>query len=124
MAEIVGWTLDRTAGIPKSQRFTFGQRLDNLALDAFQRVVTAVFSGDPHRKLEALSELLLAVEQQQALWRLVQERRWISLQQLNYIGHRLDEAGRMAAGWRRQQARKESDRPVLSAADGSPRIDP
>jgi hypothetical protein len=34
LSEIVGWTLDRTAGFPKSQRFTFGQRLDNLSLNA------------------------------------------------------------------------------------------
>lgn len=34
LREIVGWTLDRTADIPKSQRFTFGQRLDGLALEA------------------------------------------------------------------------------------------
>ena len=30
--------MDRTADIPKNARFTFGQRLDNLALDALQSV--------------------------------------------------------------------------------------
>ena len=38
----MGWTLDRTADIPKSQRFTFGQRLDNLALDTLQATVKAI----------------------------------------------------------------------------------
>jgi len=28
LQKVVGWTLDRTADIPKSQRFTFGQRLN------------------------------------------------------------------------------------------------
>ena len=35
----VGWTLDRTADFPKSQRFTFGQRLDNLSLDCHRSCV-------------------------------------------------------------------------------------
>src|SRR5258708_6404378 len=34
--QLVGWTLDRTADFPKSQRFTFGQRVDNLSLDCLQ----------------------------------------------------------------------------------------
>lgn len=32
LCEIVGWTLDRAVDIPKSPRFTFGQRPDNLSL--------------------------------------------------------------------------------------------
>ena len=34
LRELVGWTLDRTSAIPKSQRFTFGLRLDGGTLDA------------------------------------------------------------------------------------------
>jgi len=30
----LGWTLDKTADFPKRQRFTFGQRVDNLSLDS------------------------------------------------------------------------------------------
>ena len=26
--EVCGWTFDRTSAIPKSQRFTFGQKID------------------------------------------------------------------------------------------------
>ena len=40
LTEIVGWTMDRTANIPKSQRFTIGQRLDNLTLDALMHVAS------------------------------------------------------------------------------------
>ena len=106
LSEVVGWTMDRTADIPKNARFTFGQRLDNLALDALQSVVKAIFSADAGRKQEYLSDLLLELEQMQVLWRLAQERRWFSKQQLLFISRKLDEAGRMANGWRGQQARK------------------
>ena len=104
--EVVGWTLDRTADIPKSQRFTFGQRLDNLSLDALQSVVKAIFASEAGRKQEFLGDLILSLEQAQALWRLVHERRWISQQQLLHLSGKLDEAGRMANGWRQQQARR------------------
>jgi hypothetical protein len=40
LCEVAGWTLDRTADIPKNARFTFGQRLDNLALDALQLLMS------------------------------------------------------------------------------------
>ena len=106
LGEVAGWTLDRTADIPKNARFTFGQRLDNLALDALQSVVKAIFSGDARQKQVFLSDLLLELEQMQVLWRLAQERRWFSQQQLLFISGKLDEAGRMANGWRQQQARK------------------
>jgi hypothetical protein len=106
LCEVVGWTLDRTADIPKNARFTFGQRLDNLALDALQSVVRAVYTGEAKPKQEHLSSLLLELEQMQALWRLGHERRWLSQQQLLFISQKLAEAGRMANGWRQQQARK------------------
>ena len=56
LVEIVGWTLDRTAGFPKSQRFTFGQRLDNLTLDAAARRSVDRGGSDvrPERVVEAL----------------------------------------------------------------------
>ena len=98
--------MDRTAGIPKSQRFTFGQRLDNLALDALRNVVKAIFTGDAGRKQAELGELILGLEQSRVLWRLAQDRGWLSQQQLLHITARLDEAGRMANGWRQQQARR------------------
>ena len=106
LSEVVGWTLDRTADIPKNARFTFGQRLDNLALDALQSVVKAVFAGDSNVKQACLSGLLLELEQMQALWRLAHDRRWLSQQQVLFISQKLAEAGRMANGWRQQQQRR------------------
>jgi len=61
MVEIIGWSLDRTADIPKSHRFTFGQRIDNLSLDALQQVVKAVYSGKTKEKIDCLDEYLLMI---------------------------------------------------------------
>ena len=75
--QLVGWTLDRTADFPKSQRFTFGQRLDNLSLDCLQQVVRAIYSTGNQRH-GYLSELNLKLEELRVLWRLVQQRGWIT----------------------------------------------
>jgi len=101
LTELTGWTLDRSASLPKSHRFTFGQRLDNLTLDALLLVTRAVFAARPE-KPALLRELNLLLEQLRVLWRLVHDRRWISQQQLLFVGQRLDEIGRMAGGWLRQ----------------------
>ena len=102
LSEIVGWTLDRTADIPKSQRFTFGQRLDNLSLDALQRTIRAVRGRTVKQKLTDLAALDLLLEELRVLWRLVNERTWISRQQLVFVQSKLDEAGRMVGGWMKQ----------------------
>lgn len=100
LSEIVGWTLDRTAGFPKNARFTFGQRLDNLSLDALQCAIRALYSRKS-RKTNELDELNLILEQLRVLWRLTEQRTWISGRQLLYIVSRIDEVGRMVGGWRR-----------------------
>jgi hypothetical protein len=104
LSELVGWTLQRTSSIPKSHRFTFGQRLDNLTLDALLLCVRAIYSPRP-RKAALLDELNLLLEQLRVLWRLVHEQRWISQQQLLFVIGRIDEAGRMTGGWLKQLGR-------------------
>ena len=101
LTEIVGWTLDRTADLPKSSRFTFGQRIDNRTLDALELTVRATFSA-PARKRAMLEDLNLLLEQLRVLWRLCNDRGWISQQQLVFVVGKLDEAGRMTGGWLKQ----------------------
>jgi hypothetical protein len=101
--EFCGWTFDRTATIPKSQRFTFGQRIDSRTLDILQLVVRSIYTD---ARLPLLQEINLILEELRILWRLVQKRGWISLKQLDYVQQKLDEAGRMVGGWMKQQRRK------------------
>ena len=103
--EWLGWTLDHTANLPKCVRFTFGQRLDNLTLDALLLVTRAIFC-QPAEKAALLRELNLLVEQLRVLWRLVHDRRWISQQQLLFANGRLDEIGRMTGGWLKDAERR------------------
>ena len=98
--EICGWTFDRTASIPKSQRFTFGQRLDAITLDVLQLLIRAIHSRE---KSSMLDEINPKLEELRVLWRLVQKRGWINLRQLDFIQMKIDDAGRMVGGWIKQQ---------------------
>jgi hypothetical protein len=98
--EVCGWTFDRTASIPKSQRFTFGQKIDEKTLDLLLLVVRAIHKGDKEAELR---EVNLILEELRVLWRLVQKRGWITLKQLDFIQGKLDESGRMVGGWLKQQ---------------------
>jgi hypothetical protein len=101
--ELLGWCLDRTAGFPKSQRFTFGQRIDMLAIEALERAVAARFSPAKERCRE-LTTLNLVLEKLRVFWRIVEARGWITTRQLLFVAAKLDEVGRMAGGWMKASA--------------------
>ena len=102
LQEVLGWTLDRTADLPKSHRFTFGRRLDGLTLGTLPLVQRAAVTGDRAQKAKCLGELSVLLEQLNLLWELVHHRRWISQQQLVFVAGKLGEAGRMTGGWLKQ----------------------
>jgi hypothetical protein len=102
--EFLGWTLDRTASIPKSQRHTFGQRLDLLTLEALERIITARY--DVRARPNELRALNLILEKLRVLWRIIHARQWISTQQLLFAARKIDEIGRMAGAWLKATAAK------------------
>lgn len=95
--DFLGWSLDRTASFPKSQRHTFGQRIDLLTLEALERVITSRY--DVLARPAELRMLNLTLEKLRVLWRIIHARRWISAQQLLHAARCLDEIGRMAGAW-------------------------
>lgn len=95
--DFLGWTLDRTASFPKSQRFTFGQRMDALMLDCLESCITARY--DAGARAAQLRCLNMALEKLRVFWRIVHARGWISVQQLLFAAGKLDEIGRMAGAW-------------------------
>ena len=42
--QVIGDLLDRTQQFPKSVRFTFSTRIDNLALDILERIIEACYA--------------------------------------------------------------------------------
>jgi hypothetical protein len=104
LSELLSWTFCRTAGIPKSHRFTVGQRIDNITLECLLLTTQALWSP-PEGKPLFLQDLNLQLELLRVLWRVVHDQGWISQQQLVHVIGRIDEAGRITGGWLRQVAR-------------------
>ena len=90
--------MDRTASFPKSHRFTFGERMDNLALDCIELCLEAIYLPSK-RKREPPQRLNLQLEKLRIFWRMACDRKWISLQQLAFVIGKIDEIGRMVGGW-------------------------
>jgi len=105
LVDLTGWTLDRTADLPKSHRFTFGERVDRLTLDCLELVIEATYAP-PDKKAVPLRRLNLHLEKLRVFWRLICDRRWISSQQLLFVTQLLDEIGRMTGGWLKQVERQ------------------
>jgi hypothetical protein len=109
MVDLIGWTLDRTASLPRSQRFTFGARVDRLTLDCLELIVEAIHAP-PRDKSAPLRTLNLNLEKLRVFWRLICDRTWISERQLLFVSERLEEIGRMVGGWIKNAEKRSADR--------------
>lgn len=98
LTELTAWTLDRTADFPKSHRFTFGERLDRLTLDALERAIEAIYAPRA-RKAVPLQSLNMHLEKLRVFWRIVCGKGWISQRQLLFVSAKIDEIGRMTGAW-------------------------
>ena len=99
------WLLDRVDGFPKNQRFIFGQRLTDHALDILELLVEAVYS---RRKSDLLATANRKIEMLRWLLRLAKERNLLSAKQYEFTCLGVTECGRMVGGWWKQSSRKES----------------
>lgn len=98
VTEILDWTLDRTAAFPRTQRSSLGRRMDDMAIDAVERALEAIYAPTAGKTAPLLA-LNLIFEKQRVFWRLAQRRDWISHQQLFFIVAKVDETGRMVGAW-------------------------
>ena len=90
--------LDSTSGFPRHSRFTFSSRIDGLALDILESLVTACYATGGERvvALESADNALLRLR---VLMRAAHRRRFLSSGAYESLARGLDEAGRMLGGW-------------------------
>lgn len=98
--ELLGWLLDHTARFPRDVRFTLSQRIDNLALDVYERLVEARYARERGAILRRVN---LDLEKLRLLLRLATDRKHLPVRSLEHAATRLDHVGRMVGGWLRAE---------------------
>ena len=98
---LTGWLLDRVEKFPKNARFTFGQRITDLAIGIVEKIVRAAYGRRRRENLEAANTDL---EVLRIMIRLSKDRHFISLDQYEYAVGELLEVGKMIGGWLRSAA--------------------
>ncbi len=94
----VGWLLDHTERFPRRIRFTLTNRIDNLALDAYERLAQARYARDKAARLGRVNQDL---ERLRLLLRLAHQRRALPHRAYVRAASEIDVCGRMVGGWLR-----------------------
>ncbi len=94
------WLLTTTGKFPRSVRFTFASRIDNLALDVVEYLVEARYSKN---KKALLKRADLNIEKIRVLLRICHNLRYLPTRGYEHASRQLAEAGRMLGGWIKQQ---------------------
>jgi hypothetical protein len=94
------WLTEKTAAMPRTHRFTLGDRIYGQSLDLVTALTQASFSRDKARPLELARD---RVNSLRILLRLAKDLRLLSFQPYTYSTGILDEIGRMVGGWKKAQ---------------------
>ncbi|MEO1334926.1 MAG: diversity-generating retroelement protein Avd [Myxococcota bacterium] len=89
----------KTSKFPKSARFTFATRIDNLALDLIEDLVEARFARRS-RKAQVLERLDGRLSRLRVLVRIAFGQRLLDKGGYEHLQRRMDELGRMVGAWR------------------------
>lgn len=109
--DLTNWVLDKAEKFPKSQRFVFGHRLSHLTLDILESIIRAYYSKD---KVSLLREINHRLEVLRVFFRLVKDRRLISIRQYEYGSKEINEVGKMIGGWIKERSRHETSYEPIS----------
>lgn len=96
----LAWLLPTTEKFPKKVRFTFTNRIDNLALDVVEDLVEARYARN---KQAILRQANLRLEKLRILLRLCHDLHYLPHTSYAHAMRALTEVGNMLGGWRKQQ---------------------
>lgn len=106
------WLLGRVERMPRTWKFTLGDRLQTAAIDLNRALVEAAHAKSGERALFRASRLL---EQLRLLVRLASDVGALSSRQYEFVARNNDEVGRMIGGWLRYtRANKRGNATSLS----------
>lgn len=99
--DFLEWLLPVTEGFPKRVRFTFSDRINQLALDVVEDLIEARYTREKQAPLRRAN---LRLEKLRVLLRLSQRLHFLDYKRFEYAMKQINEVGKMLGGWLRQQA--------------------
>lgn len=118
--QFTAWLTPLVEQLPRSHKFTIGDRVQTKALDLLDTLIEAIYTRD---RANTLKRANLIIEQLRYLFRLAAELRLIDLRRYEHAAKTLDSIGRGVGGWRKSahakaaQSSVSPDRELASAAD-------
>ncbi len=101
--DFIKWLMVTSDRFPKKARFTFADRLINLALSIVEDFVEARYSRN---KAHILKNANMKLEKLRVLIRICYEQRLFSRDAYEHASFKLNEVGKMVGGWMKQQDTK------------------
>ena len=101
--DFLQWLFPTTVRLPRHIRFTFVNRIDNLALDVVEDLVEARYSRDSHT---ILARANLRLEKLRVLLRLCHALGDLPHACCEHAMRCVNDVGRMLGGWLRHQAER------------------
>ena len=98
--DFLKWLLTVTEKFPKSVRFTFVDRIHNIALSVVEELVEARYSKN---KQAILGRINIKIETLRVLLRITYEQRYLPTKNYQQAMLSLNDIGRMLGGWMKQQ---------------------
>jgi len=94
------WLLNKTEKFPRKVWFTFRTRTDNIVLDVIEGIIEARYSK---QKKDVLRRIDLNMEKLQVLLRMCRDLEYLDNKGYEFASRKINEAGKMIGGWRKQQ---------------------
>jgi hypothetical protein len=101
--DFVLWLLPKAEKLPRSYRFSVGERLVSHGLDLLLVLVESAYASN---KAGLLQEANRNVNGLRYLLRLSKDLRMLSVDAYGFAAENLDEIGRMVGGWQKSVARR------------------
>jgi hypothetical protein len=119
--DFITWLIPRTLDFPRSQRFVVTKRLQDAALDFYERILEA--NGCRGRdRLEKLREADVALDKVRHYLRLASRWGWLSPGRYRHAAWMVAELGRLLGGWIRQTTGKGASADQGAGPKGTPGV--
>lgn len=93
--------------LPKTHRYSLGQRVDHIFIESIEYVATAVFL-QPQEKIPYVRHAIRKVDTMKILLLVLWETKSLDSKKYISLSEKIDEVGRMLGGWNGQLTKQNS----------------